>query len=71
MRGGIDRSASKGDNKDDAELWDGHDFDMGGKEWAELETTKGTRTTTKRARRRRKRRRKKRGEEDAADNNVK
>ena len=35
MRGGIDSSAPKGDNKDDAELWDEHDFDVGGKEGAE------------------------------------
>ena len=31
MRGVIDRSASKGDNEDDTDLWDEHDFDVGGK----------------------------------------
>ena len=46
MRGGIDSSAPKGDNKDDAELWDEHDFDVGGKEGAEWEMTKGKGTTT-------------------------
>ena len=30
MRGGIDRSASNGDNKDDAYSWDRHDFGVGG-----------------------------------------
>ena len=59
MRGGINRSASKGVNKDGAYSWDGHNLDVGVKEGAELETTKGTRKTTKRARRRR--RMKKRG----------
>ena len=34
MRGGIDRSASKGDNEDDAESWDEHDFNVGGEEGA-------------------------------------
>ena len=51
MRGGIDRSAFKGDNKDDTDLWDDRDFDVGGKEREEWETTKGTRTTKKRVRR--------------------
>ena len=45
-RGDIDRSASKGDNEDNTDSWDEHDFDVGGKEGAEWETTKGTRTTT-------------------------
>ena len=35
MRGGIDRSASKGDNKDDADSWDKHDLDVKGREGAE------------------------------------
>ena len=62
MRGGIDRYASKGDNKDDADAWYEHDFNVEGKEGAEWENTKGKRTMTKRARRRRRRRkRKKRG----------
>ena len=52
MRGGIDRSYSKGDNEDDVELWDKQDFDVEGKEVAEWETPKRARTTTKRARRR-------------------
>ena len=30
MRGGINRSSSKGDNKDDAYLWDEHNFDVRG-----------------------------------------
>ena len=34
-RGGINRSASKGGNEDDAESWDEHNFDVGGKEGAE------------------------------------
>ena len=40
MRGGINRSASKGVNKDGAYSWDGHNLDVGVKEGAELETTK-------------------------------
>ena len=32
MRGGIDRSAFKGDNEDDTAFWDDCDFDVGGKE---------------------------------------
>ena len=67
MRGGIDRSASKGDNEDDVDSWDEYDFDVDWKEGAEWGTTKGTRTTTKRVRRRR-RRRKSRGGGAAADN---
>ena len=59
MRGGINMSASNGDSEDNAESWDGHDFDVGRKEGSEWKMMKGTRTTTKRASRRR--RRKKRG----------
>ena len=32
MRVVIDRSASKGDNEDNADSWDEHDFDAEGKE---------------------------------------
>ena len=32
MRGGIDRSASKGDNKDNSDSWVKHNFDVGGEE---------------------------------------
>ena len=32
MRGGIYRSASKGDNEVDADSWDKHEFDVMGKE---------------------------------------
>ena len=67
MRGGIDRFASKGDNKDDADLCDDHNFDVEGKEGTEWETTKGMKKTTKRARRRR-RRKKRRGESASAEN---
>ena len=35
MRGGIDRSASKGDNEDVTDSWDDHDLDMEGKEGEE------------------------------------
>ena len=34
MRGGINRSASKGVNKDGAYSWDGHNLDVGVKEGA-------------------------------------
>ena len=34
MRGGIDRYASKGDNKDNTDSWDKQNFDVGGKEGA-------------------------------------
>ena len=61
MRGGIDRSASKGDNKDDADLWDKHAFDVGRRSEAEWETTIGKRTTKKIARSRRKRKEKRDG----------
>ena len=58
MRGGSDRSDSKGDNKGDVDLWDEHNFGVGGEEGAEWETTKGKRMTTKREiRRRRKKKR--------------
>ena len=70
MRGGIDRFASKGDNKDDADLCDDHNFDVEGKEGTEWETTKGMKKTTKRTRRRR-RRKKRRGGGGAADDNAK
>ena len=59
MRGGIYRSASKGENEDDAEFWDEHSFNVGREEGAEWEITKGTGMTTQRASR--KRRRKKKG----------
>ena len=35
MRGGSDRSDSKGDNKGDVDLWDEHNFGVGGEEGAE------------------------------------
>ena len=35
IRGGIDGSASKGDNEDDADSLDEHDFDAEGKDGAE------------------------------------
>ena len=38
MKGAIDRSASKGDNEDNADSWDEHKFDMEGKEESEWET---------------------------------
>ena len=69
MRGGIDMSASKGDNKDDTDLWDDHDFNVEGKEGSEWETTKGTGTTTDRTGR--SRRKKRGGGEAAADDNEK
>ena len=71
MRGGTDRSAYKGDNKDDADLWDEHDFDVEGKKGAERETKKGTGTTTKRARIRRRKKKRGWGGEDAAAKNEK
>ena len=46
MRGDIDRSTSKGDNEDDTDLWDKHDFDVERKEGEEWETKKGTITMT-------------------------
>ena len=55
MREDIDRSASKGVNKDNSDWWDEHDLYVGGKEGAEWKTTKGTRTATKRVRMRRRR----------------
>ena len=61
MRGGINRSASKDNNEDGTDSWYKQNFDMGGKEGAEWEVTKGKRTMTKRVRGRR--RRKKSGEE--------
>ena len=66
MKGGINRPASKGENKDNTYSLDENDFGVRGKEGAEWEMTKGMRTKTKRARRRRRRRRK-RGGEAAAD----
>ena len=50
MRGGIDRSAFKGDNKDDTELWYKHNFGVGRKDGVKWETKKGMKTTTKRER---------------------
>ena len=37
MRGGIDKSASKGDNEDDTYLCNGHDFYVGGEGWSIVE----------------------------------
>ena len=35
IRGGIDGSASKGDNEDDTDSWDKHDCDVEGEEGPE------------------------------------
>ena len=41
MRGVIDKSASKSDNKDDANSWDRHDFGVGGRRGQSRKTLKG------------------------------
>ena len=41
MRGGIDKSAFKGENEDNADLWDKHNFDVGGRRGQSVKRQKG------------------------------